>query len=176
MPHVDLIVLVLLAAGLLASVIVPWRRGVRGRRLLATAMAAFYGHTLVTMLAFHCIDILYGLANRLQSMTGAPFRWDWRTYSLLLFGTLLVRLGADCLTAAAGIARGEPAARARFLRRAALVLGLVLPIVPIHAFFGYLISGATALALLVVAAAGRERARVAPPSVAPAVLAPAAPR
>jgi hypothetical protein len=166
MPHVDQIVLALLLSGLIASIAYQWRQGARGVALAAAALAAFYGVTLVTMLGAHCADVLWGLTHRLKSMTGAPFAYDWRTYSLLLFGALLVTLGARALGAALAMGRGEPGARAAFLRVAALVVAIVAPIIPIHAFFGWLISGASALTMLVVAAAG---ARVRAPSVAGAV-------
>ena len=159
MPHVDLVVLVLLVVGLIAGTVLHVRRGARGRRLLAAAFATFYGHTLVTMLTFHCVDVLYVLVHRLPSpMTGATVAYDWRTYSLLLFGALLVRLGARSVGAALRLGRGDPAARGDLLRLTALVLAVVLPVVPIHAFFGYLISGASALTMLVVGVAGRAPA------------------
>jgi hypothetical protein len=52
------------------------------------------------------------------------------------------------LRATPGLARGEPAARAAILRTGALVLAIAAPTIPIHAFFGSLISGITVLTLL----------------------------
>ncbi|HEX5830961.1 MAG TPA: hypothetical protein VFY16_08280 [Gemmatimonadaceae bacterium] len=164
MPYVDPIVLALLLIGLLASIGYQWRRGLRGRRLVVTVFAMFYGLTLMTMLSFHCIDVLYGVTHRLPSMTGAPIAYTWRTYSLLLFGALLVWLGARCVRAATRMGRGEAPARGDFLRLAVVVLAIVLPIIPIHAFFGYLISAASALTILVVAVVGRGTAGGAAPA------------
>jgi len=45
------------------------------------------------------------------------------------------------------------------LRRTALVLAIVLPIIPIHAFFGYLIGGASTLTLVAVALGGHAARR-----------------
>ena len=165
MPYIDQIVLLLLAAGLVASIGYQWRRGLRGRRLAVTVVAMFYGHTLVTMLGFHCVDVVYGLANRLPSMGGAPFAYNWRTYSLLLFGALLVWLGVRCLRAALRIGRGDAAARAEFRRLALVVLAIVVPVIPLQPFFGYLISAASALAMLAVVAGVPATERSASPAV-----------
>jgi len=173
MPHVDHLVLVLLPTWLLASVAYQWRRGLRRARLAAAALGMFYGLTLMTMLGAHCVDILYGLAHHLTSMTGAPFRYDWRTYSLLLFGALLITLGARALRAALAMARGEPGARTAFLAVAAIVLAIVVPLIPVNAFFGTLMTGASTIALLGVAA-GMRPAATALPQIAYIAAAPAA--
>ena len=164
MPYVDQIVLALLAGGLLACVGYQWRRGLRGGRLFVTVFAMFYGVTLVTTLGFHCVDVLYAMAHRIRSTDGSPFAYDWRTYSLLLFGALLVWLGARCLRAALRLGRGDAAARAEFLRLALLVLAIVLPIIRLQAFFGYLISAVSVLAMLVVAVGARGPAPIAMPA------------
>jgi hypothetical protein len=165
MPHIDQIVLTLLALSLVGSIVFQARRGARGGRLAVAALATFYGLVLVTMLGGHCADVLYGLTHHLTSIHGQPFAYEWRTYSLLLFGVLLVRLGARCVVAAASLGRGAAEARAAFLRTAATVLVIVVPIIPIHAFFGWLITGMTLLALTVVAAFGRARVPAAMPLV-----------
>ena len=170
MPYIDPIVMVLLALGLVACATGAWRLGARGHRWVATFFAAFYGLTLVVMLSAHSADVLYNAALRNRAMDGSVFGYNWRTYSLLLFGALLIRQGVLCLRAAPRVARGEAAARGDVLRAAGVVLALVLPLIPIHAFFGYLISGASALTLLVVALGASDASA----SLAPATLAPSA--
>src|SRR5678809_1283943 len=55
----------------------------------------FYGLSVITALGMHCLDVLYGLTHRLKSFsTGRTFAWDWHTYSLLLFGVVMVWAGA----------------------------------------------------------------------------------
>ncbi|MDF1502487.1 hypothetical protein [Roseisolibacter sp. H3M3-2] len=141
MPFIDPIVMAALAAALLALPTLLWRRGARGARLLGAAFAAFHGAGLVVMLAAHCADIIYNVALRNTSMTsGRPFAYDWRTYSLLLFGALLILLGRRVLRAALA---GD---RAEVLRATGLVLLICAPTIPVHAFFGVLTtawSGAT---------------------------------
>lgn len=168
MPYIDPIVMASLALGLLACAAGAWRLGARGGRLLATFFAAFYGLTLVVMLSAHSADVLYNAVLRNRATDGSAFGYDWRTYSLLLFGALLVRQGVLCLRGAPRIARGEATARGDVLRAAAVVLALVLPLIPIHAFFGYLISGASALTLVAVALGARQPAASRDPAGAPA--------
>ena len=166
MPYVDQLVVAGLAASLLASLAFQWRRGLRGRRYLAGVFGLFYGLTLVVMLGFHCLDVAWGVTHHLVSMTGKPMTYDWRTYSLLLFGVLLVGQGIGCVRAAARMGPADPAARLEVLRRAALVLAIVMPIIPVHAFFGYLMSGASTLTLAAVAL-GSERRREPAAALAP---------
>jgi hypothetical protein len=100
------------------------------------------------------------LGNR-SVIDGSRFSYNWRTYSLLLFGVLLIDRGVRCLRAVRRFAAGDATARADFLRNAGVVLGFTLPTIPVHAFFGTLVSVSSALALLVAAVGLRARARVA---------------
>ena len=157
MPYTDPIVLGLLLVSLIGSAIYQWRLGLRGGRLAIVAFAMFYGLAMISALGMHCLDVLYALTNRLKHFdTGAPFGWDWRTYSLLLFGVLLVWLGAQCLRRALRMGRGDASARAEFLRLAAVTLLIVLPVIPIQAFFGVVASVLSVIALLAVGLGGRS--------------------
>jgi hypothetical protein len=155
MPYVDQVVMAALLLSLLALPTLLWRRGVRGARLFGTAFAAFHGAGLVAMLAAHCADVIYNVALRNRSIVdGRPFAYDWRSYSLLLFGVLLMLLGRRVLAAAFAGDRAE-------LRRATgLVFLICAPIVPVHAFFGALMTGWSAATLLVTWVALRERSPV----------------
>lgn len=156
MPHTDPIVLGLVLASLLGSLVYQWRRGLRGGRLAVVTFAMFYGLTVISSLGMHCVDVLYGLSHHLTSfITQKPFAWNWVTYSLLLFGLLMVWFGAQCLRLALAMGRGEAGARSQFLRLVGIVLLINLPIIPIHPFFGPLASGFSVIALLVVGLGGR---------------------
>jgi hypothetical protein len=151
MPYVDQVVMGALLVALLAVPTLLRLLGARGARLFAAAFAGFHGAGLVAMLAAHCADILYNVALRNKSFVdGKPFGYDWRTYSLLLFGVLLMALGVRVLRAAFALAAGDGAARAELLRATGLVLLICAPVIPVHAFFGALISGWSALTLVVV--------------------------
>lgn len=155
MPYVDNLVLGLVLASLVGSLAYQWRRGLRSRRLAVTVFAMFFSLTVIVSMAMHDVDVLWGLGHRSPSMTGRPFAYDWRTYSLLLFGALMVWLGARSLRASLRMGRGDPGGRTDFLRLAAVMLAIVLPIIPINPFFGPASSVASALALIVVGLGGR---------------------
>ena len=152
MMHIDTVVLIALLVGLIAAGVDHWQRGQRGWRLAGLVFLSFYGIGLVAMLSAHCVDILYNLALANRSvMDGLPFTYNWRTYSLLLFGVLLIERGVRLLLATWRFAAGDSRVRADILRNAGVVLAITLPTIPIHAFFGVLISVWTSLALLVAA-------------------------
>ena len=156
MPYTDPIVLGLLLVSLIGSLAYQWRRGLRGGRLAVVTFAMFYGLSVIAALGMHSVDVLYGLAHHLPSFrTGKPFTWDWHTYSLLLFGALMVWFGARCVRYALWIGRGDAGARTAFLRLAFVMLLIVLPIVWIQPLFGAAGSLLSVLALLVVGLGAR---------------------
>lgn len=152
MPYIDQIVLGLLLAGLLGSGLDHWRRGHRGWRLAALMFLSFYGAGLTAMLAAHCADIVYNTALASKSaIDGSTFTYNWRTYSLLLFGVLIIDRGVRSLRAARRYSAGDTTAGVEILRNAGVVLAITLPTIPIHAFFGTLMTVWSALALIVAA-------------------------
>ena len=95
--------------------------GSMSRTWLALCFAAFYGLTVVVMLAAH--DDLQGAGDGARRIARTSRRAAGRRVLAL---------------------------------ELALELALVLPLIPIHAFFGWLISGATMLTLLAVGLARRR--------------------
>ena len=163
MMYIDQVVLILLLAGLVAAGMDHWRHRQRGWRLAALVFMSFYGVGLVAMLSAHCADIIYNtvLANR-SVIDGSQFTYTWRTYSLLLFGVLLIDRGVRCFLAARRVAVGETAARTAFLRNAGVALAITAPTIPLHAFFGTLISAWSALALAAAVVGVRDHPRAIP--------------
>jgi cellulose synthase/poly-beta-1,6-N-acetylglucosamine synthase-like glycosyltransferase len=158
-PYTDPIVLGLLLLSLFGSLVYQWRRGLRGGRLAVVTFAMFYGLAVISALGMHCLDVLYGLTHGLKSfVTGKPFAWDWHTYSLLLFGVLMVWFGVQCVRRALQLGRGNANARIELLRLAGIMLLVVLPIIPIQPLFGLVGSGLSLIALLVVGLGGRRLA------------------
>jgi len=150
---IDQVVQIVLLVGLIVVGIEHWRRGQRGWRLAALAFVSLYGVGLVATMSAHCADIIHNLVLRNRSVVdSSPFTYNWRTYSLLLFGVLLIDRGIRVLRAARRFAGGDASARTDILRNGAVVLAITLPIIPIHAFFGVLISVWSSLALIVTAA------------------------
>jgi hypothetical protein len=70
---------------------------------------------------------------------------------LLLFGVLLIDRGIRVLRAARRLAAGDRGARTDVLKSGALVLAITLPLIPVHAIFGVLMSVWSALALIAAA-------------------------
>jgi hypothetical protein len=156
MPYTDPIVLGLLLLSLFGSLAYQWRRGLRGGRLAVVTVAMFYGLAAIIALSMHTLDVLYGYSHRNTSFaTGKPFTWDWHTYSLLLFGVLMVWFGAQCVRLALRLGRGDASARVKFLQFSAVILLVVLPLIPIQAMFGVVATGLSVIALLVVGLGGR---------------------
>jgi hypothetical protein len=154
---IDQVVQIALVVGLIVVGVDHWRRGQRGWRLAALVFVSFYGVGLVATMAAHCADIIHNLALRNRSMDGSLFSYNWRTYSLLLFGVLLIDRGIRVLRAARRLAAGDRAARTDILKSGALVLAITLPLIPVHAIFGVLMSVWSSLALTVTVAGLRAR-------------------
>lgn len=157
MPLSDVAVLVATALFTAMFVAVVWRRGVRGRRLLAAGWLAFFGFMVTDMMLAHSIEIGYHSIVGGTSFTGAEWKFDFRTYSLQLLGAVLIWQGVRSILAAFGIARGDVSARRAAFVSMGLVLAVVAPLIYIHAFFGYLLSGLSVVSMLVVAVAVREK-------------------
>jgi hypothetical protein len=165
MPYTDPIVLGLLLISLLGSLVYQWRRGLRGGRLAVVSFAMFYGFAVISALGMHCLDVSYGLTHHLTSFgTGKPFAWDWHTYSLLLFGVLMIWFGARCVRYALGMGRGDADARAAFLRLTGVMLVVVLPLITMQPLFGVAGAALSVIALLAVGLGARAIATSASPS------------
>ena len=161
MMYIDQIVLLSLGLGLVGGTVIHWRDGQRGWRLAALGFVSFYGAGLVAMLAAHCADIIYNtvLANT-SIVDGSRFAYNWRTYSLLLFGVLIIGRGVRTLRATRRFSRGDATARRDMLHNAGVVLAITLPTIPIHAFFGTIMSVWSTLALIITAAGLRARIEI----------------
>jgi hypothetical protein len=151
MPFSDLAVLATVFTGTAVAAVFLWRRGARGLRLFAATWTAFYGLVLTAMMAAHSIEILYHTIAGGTTFGGEPWVYNFRVYSLQLLGAVLFWQGAKCLRAVAGLRRGLAAARRDVLRSTLIVLALVVPLIPIHAFFGVLLTVVSGLNLLVLA-------------------------
>ena len=143
------------------------RRGARGRQFAGATLLGFSGATLTTMLAAHNAEIVYRLlGNPLDGMP--PLKYDFRSYSLLLLGALLMVQGISVFRAAAAVSRGDAAAHRVAVRAGLVVLAVGAPIIPIHLFFGPI---TTVLALLALGGSALAR-----PAEATAERRPSAPR
>lgn len=164
MPKTDLFVLLTLLLGTPALVFRHRRGGARGRRLFAAGWTSFYGLALTAMMATHCVDVLANVMRGAGTrMDGLPWAYDFRLYSLLLLGVLLTVIGVRVLRTTPGLARGDAGARRDTAVHTLLVLGIALPLIPIHAFFAYIVTTLSALTLLVLGLVAQRRSTISPP-------------
>jgi hypothetical protein len=152
MASSDIFVLVgvLLGTGLLFS----WHRSVhaRGRALVAATWLGFFGLFLVLSMLAHTVEIAWHLLRGDVQISGEPWTYDFRTYGLLLLGAVLMGIGAGVLGAGADLSRGRGNGRRTATVLTIAALAVVLPLIPIQAFFGVLVSGLAGITLLVLAA------------------------
>ena len=110
-----------------------FRRARRFRRSpldLAVATFGFAVNVLMAALALtHAVAVVTVAVRR-----EGPLLYDFRFYSLLLLGAVLVSLALLCILAAPGIARGEPNARRRALAASASLLAVNIPLMPLQGF------------------------------------------
>ena len=159
---VDLTVLLAILLGTGAAVRRLRRRGARRRALLLAGWAAFQGVALVAMMTAHSVEILYHLAAGHDTFAGTPWTYDFRTYSLLLLGAVLGAQGGWFLSLAPGLGAGDPEARRAAVRAKLVLLATVLPIVPVHAFFGVILGTMGGVGLLMLLVARPELAHETP--------------
>jgi hypothetical protein len=125
------------------------RRGLRGGRYAAASAVALLGLSLIITMTAHCLDVLSRLAIG-TGYDGAAFVYDFRTYSLLLLGTVLIASGARLVRVSHRIGASAVEARAEATRALLVVLALVAPLVPIQGFFAIPLCAMGATAMLLV--------------------------
>ena len=152
--------LLLALLGLAAAILVFAfaRRRAPALVALAAAVTALSGAESVLMGAGH----LFGVIARALSGRGAgdaPFAYDFRFYSLVLMGLLLIVPGLLALASVPGLTRRRLASWRIALWSNVVLLALNAPLAPIQGF-AYVLGG---LAAASVAALALARRHVAPP-------------
>lgn len=160
MPFIDFVVMACVLIGTSAASVLLWRRGLRGRRLLAAAWLAFYGVVLTVMMTAHSVDVLYATTHGGGSGDGTPRAYDFRTYALHLLGGVLVWQGIRVLRSVAAMGRMRREDRSRPAEAAVVTLCVVVPLIPIHAVFAVPFAVLSALTLVVLATQRGEHAAV----------------
>jgi hypothetical protein len=123
-------------------------RGFRGGLFAAAAAVGFLGLTLIVTMTAHCLDVLSRLVIG-TGYDGATFVYDFRTYSLLLLGTVLISVGVRLLRIASVVGTSADV-RGPALRALLAVLALVAPLIPIQAFFAIPLTAIAGVAMLLV--------------------------
>ena len=148
MPWSDLVVLLGIVTSIGWWMIRLRRQGLRGGRYAAAGVVGFLGLTLVITMTAHSIDVFSRLVVG-TGYDGAAFGYNFRTYALLLLGSVLIAAGARLLSVAWSIGNRRDA-RGPVARPILVVLALVVPLIPIHGFFAIPLSATAGAAMLLV--------------------------
>ena len=146
----EIAVLLVIALGTVVFTHRLWRMGARGWRYAVGWSLCFFGLVLVASMTAHIVEILLRLALG-TTYPGPAFRYDFRAYSLLLFGVLLGTAGLFLFRLGGAIGRAG-GSRLAALRAVVVVLLLVVPLIPIQAFFAVPLSilGGACLGLILI--------------------------
>lgn len=149
MAFSDLLVLLVIISGTSSSVLL-WRKSIRGRSLFAAVWLSFYGLVLTAMMLAHSVEVVYRVVAARAAGSDSGSIYNFRLYSLLLLGALLIGAGVECLRAAPSLSRGSVEARRTAIRASVVVLAIVAPLIPIQREFGILLTVLSILSLLVL--------------------------
>jgi len=90
-------------------------------------------------------------------IAGVPY--DFRIYSLLLFGSVILVGALITIRASLGIARGDAEARRRSMRAMVMVLATVIPVMPMQDAAPILIVPAAVCLAVVAGSKGKSKAK-----------------
>lgn len=155
--NIDQVVLIIILLGTSAGTVVLRRRGIRGRLWLMASALAFFGIVLTAMMGAHTVEVTYHLVVGDARFNGEPWAYDFHFYSLQLLSVVLIWQGVRALGLAARIGPTRHTRR-DVLHPMLVTLGVCLPLIPVHAFFGVMYTTLSAVVLSVVALAAPRRA------------------
>ncbi len=106
------------------------------RRRGAGALAAVGAVTFFCGALIASLGLVHTLAvtGRALSRLGPAFEYDFRLYSLIMLGVVLIAGGVRCLTTAWNVARGDPRAWKAALEATTMLLVVNVPLMPIQGF------------------------------------------
>ncbi len=145
---IDVVVLLAIAAGTIVRSGQLRARGARGTRWLLATWVAFFGFTLTAMMAAHSLEIAYHVVRGDTRITGERWAYDFHFYGLQLLGAVLVWQGSRCLRAARLVSAGDVAGLQVVRRAAIITLAVAVPLIPIQAFFGTIVSVLSAITVV----------------------------
>ena len=145
-------ILVLVGTLLGTAVLFSWYRSghARGLALFGATWLGFFGLFLLLSMLAHTVEVSWHLVRGDTQISGEPWSYDFRSYSLLLLGAVLMSIGVGVLRAAANLSRGRGSGRRTAVVLAAATLAVALPLIPIQAFFGTMMSVLAGVTLVVL--------------------------
>jgi len=146
----DLAALILLFLGTAISAVLLWRKNIRGWNLFLMTWLVFYGLALSAMMLGHCFEILSQAVATGMAQKGTSWTYDFRFYSLLLLGVLLIWRGIWYLLAVTKLSRGDMAGWRIALNNTFVVLAIVVPLIPIQTLFAVILSILGAVTILIL--------------------------
>ena len=110
------------------------RRRVPGALVAAAAIDLYCGVVIASLGTMHLLAVVGRALAGKGSGPGGTFVYDFRFYSLLLFGVALMTPALAALTAVRRLTRGDAAAGRVAESASVALLALNIPLVPIQAF------------------------------------------
>jgi drug/metabolite transporter (DMT)-like permease len=151
--NIDQVVLILILLGTVGAAVMIRQRGARGRRWFGASALAFFGVVVTAMMGAHTVETSYHLVVGDIRLNGKPWAYDFHFYALQLISAVLIWQGVRALALAGTVARASASRRRDVIGPVLVTLGVCIPLIPVHAFFGVMYTVLSALVLLVVASA-----------------------
>ncbi len=111
------------------------RSGASGTFAAAGTLDFLYGLLVALLSAVHIVVVTNVRVRAALASSAGDFSYDFRFYSLMLLGAVLLVPALVCVRAAPAITRGDPDAMRRALRATLLLLAVNLPLVPVQPGF-----------------------------------------
>lgn len=172
--YADNVALGVLIISMMIFLVRARRGGARGRKFAVGAWAYFFGAFITISLSFHIAENLWRIIPQTPISHGTKPVYDFRFYSLILFGAVMLAQGLAITKAAKRFALGETEERKKIIRRTLITLALCAPLIPIQIFGSVLtIIGLLNLAFVVLVqkrtAVSSDETYLPPSSAAPLV-------
>jgi hypothetical protein len=145
--------IILVLGALAAALVFGWRNHRRHARLAANAAATLSLASAIVVVGSAAAHLFF---VALIAFRRSPFVYDFRLYSLLLLGGLLITAGLMLALGAPGVARADPGSLRRTRNAALVLLAVNLPLIPIQGAAGP-VAGLSLAVLVAVLVAGRAK-------------------
>lgn len=151
----EFVFLLAIIAATIGFAVLARRRRIPLALVAVAAIDLFCGAVIVPLGTAHLVAVVGRALAGKGSGPGGTFVYNFRFYSLMLVGVMLVAAGAACLTSVRRLMRGDAAGHRLALWATVALLALNVPLMPIQGFA----VGFSAFALVNLAALWLTRTR-----------------